>query len=137
MAFAVGDRARVRLSSAALAAGTLQPQPPLTGLVQDVTGTTITVSFGGAAPSIVVDADFLDQITDTVANIRNAMIDKIVVGITAPVSPDDAADYQSAYTGRVVDVYDVDGGRRVLIQAIENGMFYELPIANVDILGDR
>lgn len=134
---AVGDRARVRLSSAALAALTLQPQPPLTGLIQDDTGTTLTVSFGGAAPGIVVDEAFLDLITDTAANVRNAYIDKIVVGITGPVVLADADDYQSAYTGRIVDVYTVNGSPRVLVQVTENGMFYELFLANVRILGDR
>jgi hypothetical protein len=127
MAFAVGDRARVRLSSAALLAGTLQPQPPLIGLVQDVTGTTIKVSFGGAAAGITVDAAFLDQITDLAPNIRNALIDKVVLGLG----------YQSAYTGRVVDAYIVDGDFKVLVQVLENEMFYELLFLNVDILGDR
>jgi len=131
MAFTVGDRARVKLSSAALAAGTLQPQPPLIGLVTKVVGTTITVTFGGAADGLAVDDDFLDDITDTASVTRDAMLDKVVTGMLG------ATEYASAYTGRVVDIYDVDGATKVLIKSLLNGMYYELPIADVSIMGDR
>jgi len=31
----------------------------------------------------------------------------------------------------------VNGASKVLVQALANGMYYELPLANVNILGDR
>jgi len=143
MAFVVGNRARVKLSSAALAAGVLCPQPPLLGVVIAIAGgggaaDNITVSFADGR-EVVVHGAFLDLIGDVASSvIRNGFLDRVVNGwITPPNPPAAGVPYMAAYTGRVVDVYTVDAAIKVLIAALQNGMFYELPVANVNILGDR
>jgi hypothetical protein len=143
MAFVVGNRARVKLSkSGTLASGSLCPQPPLLGVVIAIAGgggdaDNITVLMGDGR-ELVVHGAFLVLVGDTTVLLRNALIDKIVTGwITPPSPPVAGVPYMSPYTGRVVDVYTVDAAIKVLVAALENGMFYELPIANVKILGDR
>jgi len=142
MAFAAGSRARVKLTSAAFtgAFGLLQPQPPLIGVVTDVTGTTITVDMGNGT-ALVEDQTVLDEIGDAPVaplNIRDLYIDKVVNGwITPPAPPVAGVPYSSSYTGRVVDVYTVNAAVYVLIQSLLNGMFYELPMANVNVLAGR
>jgi hypothetical protein len=143
MAFVVGNRARVKLSSTALAAGVLCPQPPLLGVVIAIAGgggdgDNITVSFADGR-QVVVHGAFLDLIADIGSStVRNGLLDKAVNGwITPPNPPTAGVPYMSSYTGRIVDVYTVNGATKVLVAALQNGMFYELPIANVNILGDR
>jgi len=131
MPFAVGNRTRIKLSSAALLAGTLQPQPPVLGVVTKVVGTTISITVPGQAAVAALDASFLDQITDTLAATRNLYIDQVVTGSIA------GQPYVDAYTGRVVDVYDVDGVTKVLICSLFNGMYFELPVTSVTVLGGR
>jgi len=140
MAFTVaGQRARVKLTSAAFtgAFGLLQPQPPLIGVVTDVTGTTITVDMGNGT-AIVEDATNLDEIGDVTTLDRDIYIDKVVNGwITPPSPPAAGVSYSSSYTGRVVDVYTVNAAVYVLIRSLLNGMFYELPDANINVLANR
>jgi hypothetical protein len=144
MAFVVGNRARVKLSSTALAAGVLCPQPPLLGVVIAAAGgggdaDAITVLLGDGREIVVLGA-YLDLIADVASStIRNGFLDRVVNGwITPPNPPAAGVPYMSSYTGRVVDVYNVPVvGDSVLVAALQNGMFYELPIANVNILGDR
>lgn len=128
MAFAVGNRARVKLSSAALAVGTLQPQPPLLGLVTQVSGSNITVTFAGAAPALVVDAAFLDQIEDALLATRQAWLNKVVLP-TAYTDP--------GYTGRVVNVTLVDTVATALVRCLSNGLYYEMPVTLLTVLEDR
>lgn len=144
MAFVVGNRARVKLSSAALFAGSLCPQPPLLGVVIASAGgggdtDNITVSFADGR-QVVVEGAFLDLVADIGSStLRNGFIDKVVNGwITPPNPPTAGVPYMSSYTGRVAGAYNVPGvGDSVLVEALQNGMFYELPLANVNILGDR
>lgn len=143
MAFVVGNRARVRLSSGALDAGRLCPQPPLLGVVIAIAGgggddDDITVAFADGR-EVVVHGRFLDLIADIGSStVRNGLLDKVVNGwITPPNPPAAGVSYMSSYTGRIVDVYTVDAAMTVLVAALQNGMFYELPVANVNILGDR
>ncbi len=147
MAFVVGNRARVKLTSAALDAdvlGILCPQPPLLGVVIAIAGgggdaDAITVAFAGGREISVLGAA-LDLIGDIASStIRNGFLDRVVNGwITPPNPPTAGVPYMSSYTGRVVDVYTVNGNQgSLLVAALENGMFYELPVANVNILGDR
>jgi len=143
MAFVVGSRARVKLSSPALAAGVLCPQPPLLGVVQAITGgggdaDTITVAFADGRVVAVLGAA-LDLIGDVASSvIRNGFLDRVVNGwITPPNPPAAGVPYMSSYTGRITDVYTVNGADTVLVAALQNGMFYELLTANVNILGDR
>jgi hypothetical protein len=140
MAFAPGRRARVKLSNGVvLVAGAVQPQPPLLGVVQVVAGllaTDLITVLMEDGRLLTVEAQFLDEITDTNSVIRDSLIDKVVNGwITAPNPPLTAGvSYSSEYTGRVVDVYDLADpfGTRVLIRSLSNGMYYELPYASVN-----
>ena len=143
MVFVVGNRARVRLSSTALAAGVLCPQPPLLGVVIAIAGgggdaDNITVSLADGR-EIIVHGAFLDLIGDVAsATIRNGFLDRVVNGwITPPNPPAAGVPYMAAYTGRVVDVYTVNDASTVLVKTLQNGTYYELPVANVNILGDR
>ena len=143
MAFVVGNRARVKLSSTALAAGSLCPQPPLLGVVQAIAGgggdaDNITVGFENGKQIVVLGAA-LDLIGDIASStVRNGFLDRVVNGwITPPNPPAAGVSYMSSYTGRIVDVYTVNAALTVLIAALQNGMFYELPVTDVNILGDR
>lgn len=114
---AAGQRARVKLTSTAFT-GALQPQPPLIGVVTDFAAGVAYVDMGNGTV-LVENVTVLDLIEAPAAPVRDAYIDKVVNG----------AGYSSSYTGRVVDVYDVNAIPSVLIQSLLNGMFYELPIA--------
>ena len=108
MAFAAGSRCRVNLVSAGVSQGVLQPQPPVIGVVTDVTGTTITADMG-PGNTLVEDAANLDEISDASPDERDAFIDKVVTGwITVPNPPIPGKPYTDPYTGRVVDIYVVN-----------------------------
>jgi len=141
MAFVAGDRVRVKLSTVgSLAPGTLQPQPPLVGVVTAAAAGVNDVTFSGQEALTGVPDAALDKITDTASPIpRDVFLDKVVVGIlTAATATKPLVPYSDAYIGRVVDVYDVNNGTtKVLIRSLSNGMYYELPFASVFVLGDR
>jgi hypothetical protein len=134
MPVAVGNRVRVKLATTVTA--TVQPQPPTIGVATKKTATTIDAAFAGK--SINVDETHLEAITESDVTVRGIYIDKVVTGIiaaataTKPLVP-----YVSEFTGRIVDVYNVDAAPRMLVRALSNGMYYELPLASVHILEDR
>jgi len=106
MAFVVGNRARVKLTSTALSGSglvVLNPQPPLLGVVQAIAGgggagDDITVLFGDGK-TLVVHGAFLDPIADLAALVRNAYLDKVVTGwITIPSGSVAGVPFSSAYT---------------------------------------
>lgn len=140
MAFTVGSRARVKLTQAVVFPGALSqlnPQPPTIGVVTDNTPTMHVIAVPGAA-SFTEDETFLEEITTAAQIVRDAMIDKVVTGQISAASPGVAAVlYTEPYTGRVVDVYNVSASPKVLIRSLSNGMYYELPFAQVMPLGDR
>jgi hypothetical protein len=126
---AAGQRVRVKLTSAAFTGvyGLLQPQPPLVGVVTDVTTGTATVDMGNGT-TLAVATTVLDEVSaPSTTTVRDTYLDKIVNGVG----------YTSSYTGRVVDVYGVNGADSVLVQALANGMFYELLVAEVAVLANR
>jgi hypothetical protein len=142
MAFVAGDRVRVKLSTVgSLAPGTLQPQPPLVGVVTAAAPGVNDVTFSGQEALTGVPDAALDKITDTASPIQLAVfLDKVVVGIAVPATATKPlVPYSDAYIGRVVDVYDVNapGSTKVLIRSLSNGMYYELPFPSVHPLEDR
>jgi hypothetical protein len=134
MAFAVQDRVRVKLTSAAFtgASGLLQPQPPLFGRITTLVGTTADV-LTEQGDTLQALTTFLNQITAASLAFRQALLYKIVVGLASASGPA----FGDAYVGRVVDVFVSDGDTRVLIKTLSNGMYYEVPATMVAILGDR
>lgn len=151
MAIAVGDRVRPKLSSTTLAANRLNPQPPVIGVVTRIVagspnsifatiaenGITWSINASTLSPNGVSESS-LDQITAPNGTIRDAFIDKVVVGFRSAVSdPIDLSEqYSSEYIGIVVDVYNVNGVASVLVKT-GSGMFYELPVTRVAILPFR
>jgi hypothetical protein len=140
MAAALGDRVRVKLSSAvpALSPNVLQPQPPTIGIVT-LLGSPLQVAFAGKSLAAVPEAD-LDVLKVTSALLRDEVIDKVVTGIRVPATATTPAiPYSSEYTGRVVDIYDVDSvnNTQVLIRTLSNGAYYELPFLKVLPLENR
>jgi hypothetical protein len=151
MAIAVGDRVRPRLSSSALAASRLNPQPPILGVVTRIVagapnlifatiadnGITWSINASALSPNGVSESS-LDQITAPDPTIRDAFIDKVVVGFRSAISDplDLSEQYTSEYIGIVVDVYNVNAVATVLIKT-QTGVFYELPITRVAILPFR
>jgi hypothetical protein len=136
MSVAVGNRVRVKLAITASVGVAVQPQPPTIGIATRKVATTIDAAFAGK--SINVDETHLEAITESDVTVRGIYIDKVVTGIiaaataTKPLVP-----YVSEFTGRIVDVYNVDAAPRMLVRALSNGMYYELPLASVHILEDR
>lgn len=133
MAFAVQDRVRVKLTSAAFTgnSGVLQPQPPRFGRITKLVGTTADV-ITEEGDTTQTDTAFLDQVTAASSAFREALLYKIVVGLKSTSGPQ----YGAAYVGRVVDVFVTDVPR-LLIKTLSNGMYYEVPATLVDILKDR
>lgn len=151
MAIAVGDRVRPRLTSSTLSASRLNPQPPILGVVTFIVagapnkifatvadnGITWTVNASTLSPAGVSESS-LDQITAPDPTVRDAFIDKVVVGFKSAVSdpPDLSDQFASEYIGIVVDVYAVNSVQTVLIRT-SSGMFYELPYTRVAFLPFR
>lgn len=138
MAFAVGDRCRVRLTSTALAASRVQPQPPLIGVVTRMNGGAASIVFADGTVLLAVNPAFLEKLTAPSADERNAVIDKIVNGVNP------AGDqFSSEMTGRVVDVYGVQPGAsgdvatRVLVQTLNDGPYYEMAYTDLMVIEDR
>lgn len=152
MAIAVGDRVRPKLSSATLAVGHLNPQPPVlavvTRIVAGVPNLIIaTVADNGITWAINASAlqtsgvreDALDLITAPDAITRAAFMDKVVVGLkeaSDPNVPDITVQFSNEYVGEVVDVYVVNGSTRVLIRTTL-GLYYEMPITNIALVPNR
>lgn len=140
MAFAIGSRARVRLVQTGVLGTPLNPQPPVLGVVTQLDtpnpgDVTVAVPWGA---EYTEDEAFLDEIKEADALTRGAFVDKVVSAwITPPSSGVDGVPYSDPYTGRVVDVYYLNGSPAVLILSLSTGMFYELPIAAVHVIGDR
>jgi hypothetical protein len=139
MAFAPGVRARVKLAGLGLFSGSVNPQPPLVGVVQSYAAPVVVVLMEDGR-LLTTDDTFLDEITATLpTSFVNTLLDKVVVGIAAPAAPPLAAVlYSDEYIGRVVDVYSVGGTPKALVCSLSNGMFYELAaLTDVFVLEDR
>jgi hypothetical protein len=140
--FAPGDRARVKLSGLGLSSGSVNPQPPLVGVVQKIDSPApdaVTVLMEDGRLLQVDSYTFLDKITPTPSVIANTLLDKVVNGIAVPATATTAAvPYSDEYIGRVGDVYDVNLTTKALIRSLSNGMYYELAaLSEVFVLEDR
>ena len=141
--FAPGDRARVRLAAVGLLSGSVNPQPPIIGVVQKIdspAADAVTVLMEDGRLLQVDNYNLLDKITPTLpTSFANTLFDKVVVGIAVPATTTTAAVlFSDEYIGRVVDVYDVGGTSRVLVRSLSNGMYYELlSLTEVFVLEDR
>lgn len=138
MAFAPGVRARVKLSGPSLLAGSVNPQPPLIGVVQTYIAPLVGLLMEDGR-TLTVDEAFLDEINPTAALLANTLIDKVVVGTAVPGTATTApVPYSDEYIGRVADVYNVGLSiANVLVCSLSNGMYYELAYADVIPLEDR
>lgn len=140
MAFAPGVRARVKLAGLGLSSGSVNPQPPLVGVVQSYAAPAVVVLMEDGR-LLTTDDTFLDEIVATAPLVANQYLDKVVVGIAVPATATTAAVlYSDEYIGRVVDVYDVGfaGATKALIRSLSNGMYYELAaLTEVVVLEDR
>lgn len=140
--FAPGNRARVKLSGLGLASGSVNPQPPLVGVVQAIdapAADAVTVLMEDGRLLQVDNYGALDKITATASLVVNIYLDKVVNGwAVQPAANVAGVPYSDEYIGRVVDVYDLPVlGTHVLIRSLSNGMYYELPFASVFPLEDR
>jgi hypothetical protein len=138
MAFAPGVRARVKLAGLGLSSGSVNPQPPLVGVVQSYAA-PVVVALMEDGRLLTTNDTFLDEIVATPSLIANIYLDKVVVGVAVAATATTAfVPYSDEYIGRVVDVYDIGvGSTRVLIRSLSNGMYYELAAADVHVLEDR
>jgi hypothetical protein len=138
MAFAPGVRARVKLAGLGLSSGSVNPQPPLVGVVQSYAAPVVVVLMEDGR-LLTADDTFLDEITAEIPQVSNLYLDKVVVGIAVPATATTAAVlYSDEYIGRVVDVYKVGPVLTVLVRSLSNDMFYELAaLAEVFVLEDR
>lgn len=138
MAFAVGDRARVRLSSAALSDSKVQPQPPRIGVVTRVVGgppDVIDLVFEDGKV-LNIAATFLDEVRDAQAATITAFQGRVAVGTRA------SAQFSQALRGNVIDLYGIDPGGAgaftdfVLIKP-KTGPWYEVAATAAVVIGDR
>jgi len=138
MAFAPGVRARVKLAGLGLPSGSVNPQPPVIGVVQSYAAPVVVVLMEDGR-LLTTDDTFLDEITAEIPQVSNLYLDKVVVGIAVPATATTAAVlYSDEYIGRVVDVYKVRPVLTVLVRSLSNGMYYELAaLTEVFVLEDR
>ncbi len=141
MAIAVGDRVRVRLTSAALGAvSRLQPEPPVLGVCTRVNGGAVSVLFKNgqalAGATEVIPAG-LDKLTDASSPTVAALQGRMVVGISAQ-----GQRYHDPFIGTVDSMYTVQPGgsgateERVLIKTA-TGLYYEVAVASASAVGGR
>lgn len=152
MAIVVGDRVRPKLTSTTLGTDHLNPQPPVLAVVTRIEAGAPDIIFATVADNGTtwsnnasaiqaqgVRADALDQITSPDAAVKQAFMDKVVVGMKstpAAGQPEIEVQYSSEYVGEVVDVFNVNGSARVLIRT-NAGLYYELGFTRVSVLPNR